>query len=198
MTSTNKNSKKTDELIKKLTIAALIAALCYVGYSVFPAVNAFGTKIHLGNAFVVLGALLIGPIYGGLAGAVGLSLADILGGFALSAPRTFICKLLIGLIVGLIAVTLKKINNTHPIKYVLLWSIIAVVAGLAFNCVFEPTLKYFWFTILTPDPSQAQKAIKALVAVTTTTTLINAGLNSVCGILLYNAIRPALKKASII
>ncbi len=198
MTSTNKNTKKPDDIIKKLTIAAMIAALSYVGYSVFPAINAFGTKVHLGNAFVVLGALLIGPIYGGLAGAVGLSLADILGGFALSAPRTFICKLLIGLIVGLIAVTLKKINNTHPVKYVLLWSIIAVVAGLAFNCVFEPTLKYFWFTILTPDPSKAQSAIKALVAVTTTTTLINAGLNSVCGILLYNAIRPALKKASII
>ncbi len=175
-----------------------MAALCYVGYAVFPAINASGTKVHLGNAFVVLGALLLGPIYGGLAGAVGLTLADILGGFAASAPRTFICKLLIGLIVGFIAVKLKKINEQHPVKYVLLWSIIAVVAGLAFNCVFEPALKWLWYTLLFPNPEQTAKAIKALVGITSVTTLINAGINSAVGIAIYNVLRPALKKASII
>jgi uncharacterized membrane protein len=188
----------THEQIKNLSIAALMAALCYVGYAVFPAINASGTKVHLGNAFVVLGALLLGPIYGGLAGAVGLTLADILGGFAASAPRTFICKLLIGLIVGFIAVKLKKINEQHPVKYVLLWSIIAVVAGLAFNCVFEPSLKWLWYTLLFPNPEQTAKAIKALVGITSVTTLINAGINSAVGIAIYNVLRPALKKASII
>ena len=192
------NPIATHEQIKNLSIAALMAALCYVGYAVFPAINASGTKVHLGNAFVVLGALLLGPIYGGLAGAVGLTLADILGGFAASAPRTFICKLLIGLIVGFIAVKLKKINEQHPVKYVLLWSIIAVVAGLAFNCVFEPALKWLWYTLLFPNPEQTAKAIKALVGITSVTTLINAGINSAVGIAIYNVLRPALKKASII
>ena len=192
------NPISTHEQIKNLSIAALMAALCYVGYAVFPAINASGTKVHLGNAFVVLGALLLGPIYGGLAGAVGLTLADILGGYAASAPRTFICKLLIGLIVGFIAVKLKKINEQHPVKYVLLWSIIAVVAGLAFNCVFEPSLKWLWYTLLFPNPEQTAKAIKALVGITSVTTLINAGINSAVGIAIYNVLRPALKKASII
>ncbi len=187
-----------NEQIKKLCIAALMAALCFVGYSVFPAINASGTKVHIGNAFVVLGALILGPLYGGLAGAVGLSLADILGGFAASAPRTFICKLLIGLIVGFIAVKLKNINDKHPAKYIITWSIVATVAGLAFNCVFEPSLKWFWYTLLFPNPDKAASAIKALVAVTTWTTLINAGINSVIGIILYNALRPALKKTSIL
>ncbi len=197
-TETKNKNLFQNEHIKKLCLAALMAALCYIGYSVFPAINASGTKVHIGNAFVVLGALLLGPLYGGLAGAVGLSLADILGGFAASAPRTFICKLLIGVIVGLIAVKLKKINESHPAKYVLLWSIVATVAALAFNCVFEPSLKWLWYTLLFPNPDKQASAIKALVAVTTWTTAVNALINSVIAIIMYNALRPALKKTSII
>ena len=38
----------------KIAQAGLMAALCYIGYAVFPAISASGTKIHIGNAFVVL------------------------------------------------------------------------------------------------------------------------------------------------
>ena len=184
--------------ITKLTFAGLMAALCYVGYAVFPAINASGTKVHVGNAFVVLGALLLGGLYGGLAGAVGLSLADILSGYAASAPRTFITKLVIGLIVGLIAHKIAKISEDHKKTYILKWSAIAAVAGLAFNCVFEPALKYVWYTLLTPNAEKAAAAIGALVAITTYATIINAVINSVLGIVLYNALRPALYKANLL
>ncbi len=183
--------------IVKIAYAGLMAALCYVGYAVFPAINASGTKVHIGNAFVVLGALLLGGVYGGLAGAIGLSTADVLLGYAASAPRTFICKLVMGLIVGLIAHRFAKISEDHPKSYVMKWSSIAIVSALAFNCVFEPTLKYIWFTLLTPNAEKAEAAIKALVAVTTYSTIINAVINSVIGIVLYNALRPALNKAGI-
>ena len=39
--------------------------------------------------------------------------------------------------------------------------------------------------------------IAALVAVTTYATIINAAINSVVGVILYNALRPALYKANI-
>ena len=87
-----------NKTLLKLTYSGLMAELCYVGYAVFPAITAGGTKIHLGNAFVVLGALLLGGVYGGLAGAVGLSLADILGGYRnqsqqsfMTAPHEWVC-----------------------------------------------------------------------------------------------------------
>lgn len=160
------------ENITKLTYAGLMAALCYVGYAVFPAINASGTKVHIGNAFVVLGALLLGGLYGGLAGAIGLSLADILSGYAASAPRTFITKLVIGLIVGLIAHKIAKISEEHKNFYIVKWSIIASVVALAFNCIFEPILKYVWYTLLTPDVEKATAAIGALIAVTTYATII--------------------------
>lgn len=183
--------------VKKITFAGLMAALCYVGYAVFPAINAAGTKIHIGNAFVVLGALLLGGLYGGLAGAVGLSIADLTLGYSASAPRTFITKLVIGLIVGLIAHKVAKISGDHKKAYILRWSAIAAVAGLGFNCVFEPALKYFWYTILIPNAEKAESAINALVAVTSYATIINAVINSVLAVIIYNALRPALNKANL-
>ncbi|WP_035795038.1 ECF transporter S component [Butyrivibrio sp. WCD3002] len=186
-----------NEKVIKITYAGLMAALCYVGYAIFPAINASGTKVHVGNAFVVLGALLLGGLYGGLAGAVGLSVADILGGFAASAPRTFICKLVIGLVVGLVAHKIAHISEDKKKSYVFKWSIIAAIAGLGFNCVFEPALKYVWYTLLTPNAEKAASAISALVAITTYATIINAVINSVIAVVLYNALRPALHKADI-
>ena len=183
--------------VTKITYAGLMAALCYVGYAVFPAVNASGTKVHVGNAFVVLAALLLGGLYGGLAGAVGLSIADITLGYAASAPRTFICKLVIGLVVGLIAHKVAKITDDHKKLYVFKWSVLASIAGLAFNCIFEPALKYVWFTLLTPNAEKAASAIKALVAVTTYATIINAVINSILAVIIYNALRPALNKANL-
>ena len=183
--------------VKKITYAGLMAALCYVGYAVFPAINASGTKVHVGNAFVVLGALLLGGLYGGLAGAIGLSIADITLGYAASAPRTFICKLVIGLIVGLVAHKIAKLSDEHKRSYIIKWSAIAAVAGLAFNCVFEPALKYFWFTILTPNAEKAASAISALIAITTYATIINAVIHSVLAVVVYNALRPALNRANL-
>ncbi len=183
--------------VRKITYSGLMAALCYVGYAVFPAINASGTKVHIGNAFVVLGALLLGGLYGGLAGAVGLSIADITLGYTASAPRTFITKLVIGLIVGLVAHKIAKISEDHKKEYILKWSIIAAIAGLAFNCVFEPALKYFWFTILTPNAEKAASAITALLAVTTYATIINAVINSVLAVVIYNVLRPALNRANL-
>lgn len=188
------NNREKNQTLLKITYSGLMAALCYVGYAIFPAINAAGTKIHVGNAFVVLGALLLGGPYGGIAGAIGLSLADILGGYAQSAPRTFICKLVIGLIAGLVAHKIANISHNHPKTYIVKWSIISAVAALGFNCIFEPSLKYVWFTLLTPDAEKAASAIKALVAVTTYTTIINAVINSAIAVIAYIALRPALYK----
>lgn len=187
-----------DRKIKNIAIAGLMAALCFVGYMFFPAFTVTGTKIHVGNAFVVLGALLLGGLYGGLAGAVGLTLADIVSGYAASAPRTFITKLVIGLIVGLVAHKIASVSHSHKKNYYLKWSLIASLAGLGVNCVFEPFLKWVWYTILTPDADKAQAAIKALMVWTKYTTFINALINTAVAVVLYVFLRPALKKAGLI
>ena len=92
--------------LKKMVMAALFAALCYIGFAYFKIdipVGAEKTAFHLGNVFCVLAALLLGGFWGGMAGAVGMTIADLTSGYVTSAPKTFLLKLCIGLIVGLVA-----------------------------------------------------------------------------------------------
>ena len=187
-----------NENLQRIAQAGLMAALCYIGYAVFPAITATGTKIHVGNAFVVLAAYLLGGVHGGLSGAVGLSIADITGGYVESAPRTFITKLVIGLVAGFVAHKIAGLSKDRSHSYVLKWSAISAVCALGVNCVFEPVLKYVWYTLLTPNADKAASAIKALMAVTTYATIINAVINSVIAVVLYMALRPALKKTGLL
>ena len=73
------NQNKT---VMELAQTALLAALCYVSFTFLqikiPVPGGDATSLHIGNAFCVLGALLLGGVYGGIAGAVGMTIADIM------------------------------------------------------------------------------------------------------------------------
>lgn len=92
-----------DNKIKMLVLAALFAALSCVATLVIsipiPATNGY---INLGDGVVLLGAFLLGPVYGMAAGGLGSMLADILLGYALYAPGTLIVKALMALCAALV------------------------------------------------------------------------------------------------
>jgi len=92
------------ERIKKLAFMGLFSALLVVATVVlrFP-VPTFNLYFNLGESIIYLTALLYGPIYGALIGSVGSALSDIIGGYPVWAPITFIIKGLEGYIVGNIA-----------------------------------------------------------------------------------------------
>ena len=99
--------------VVKLAETALLAALCYVSFTFLqikiPVPGGDATSIHIGNAFCVLAALLLGGVYGGLAGAIGMGIADIMDPvYITGAPKTFVLKFCIGLIVGLVAQRLQR------------------------------------------------------------------------------------------
>ena len=56
--------------------------------------------IHLGDAVILLAVILLPRGYACFAGAVGATLADLMGGFAFWAPWTFAVKLLFILVFG--------------------------------------------------------------------------------------------------
>ena len=110
--------EKKNETMIKLAQTALVAALCYVTFTFLqikiPMPGGDATSLHLGNAVCVLGALLLGGWYGGLAGAIGMSIADIMDPVYITvAPKTFVLKLCIGLIVGLVAHRIARINESR-------------------------------------------------------------------------------------
>ena len=74
--------ERRNETVIKLAQTALMAALCYVAFTFLqikiPMPGGDATSLHVGNAFCVLGALILGGWYGGLAGAVGMTIADLM------------------------------------------------------------------------------------------------------------------------
>ena len=71
----------TDNKVYRIVLTALMAALCYVAFTFLKIpIPTFGgdyVALHIGNAFCVLAALLLGGVYGGLAGSLGMTIADL-------------------------------------------------------------------------------------------------------------------------
>lgn len=182
---------------KTLAQAALCAALCYIGFTFFKIDIPVGTEktaIHFGNIFCVLAALLIGGFWGGMAGAVGMTIADLTTAYVTSAPKTFVLKFCIGLIVGLIAHKIGKLSEEHDKKYITLTTIGAAAAGMLFNVIADPLVGYFYKTYLLGIP---QDIAKVWAKIGTATTAVNAVTTVLIASILYIALRPALKKADL-
>lgn len=122
--------------LKKLVIAALFAALaCTATMSIRIPTPGTGGYIHPGDAIVILSGIVLGPVWGLLAGGIGSALADLLGGYFIYVPITFVIKGLIAFTAGLIY---QKIGKTKKSRYtaVILGGIsdIIFVAGGYFLC----------------------------------------------------------------
>ncbi len=191
---------KTNSTVMKIAQTALFAALCYVIFTYLqikiPMPGGDATSIHLGNAFCVLAALLLGGWYGGLAGAIGMGIADVMDPIYITgAPKTFILKLCIGLITGLVAHKIAKINESTDKKYIFKWSLLASVAGLAFNVIADPIVGYFYKQYILGQPQQMAEVLAKWSAATT---FVNAILSTIVVVIIYNALRPALAKSGML
>lgn len=108
------------------------------------------------------------------------------------APKTFLLKLCIGLITGLVAHKIGRISIETDKKKVLKWTILASVAGLLFNVIFDPLIGYFYKLLILGKP-----AAELTLAWNVTATSINAVTSTIVSVLIYMALRPALKKAGL-
>mgnify|MGYP000940371328 FL=1 len=184
-----------NEKVYKLTLTALMAALSYVVFTFLQIKIALpggdATSLHLGNAVCVLGALLLGGVYGGLGGAIGMTIGDLLDPvYIIYAPKTFILKLCIGLITGLVAHRIGKINTLTDSKKIFKWALIASISDLLFNVIFDPLVGYFYKLVILGKP-----AAELTLAWNITTTSINAAISTVAAVAVYMALRPALLRS---
>ena len=181
--------------VYKLSMAALFAALCYIGFAYFKIDIPVGTEktaFHLGNVFCVLAALFIGPFWGGLSGAVGMTIADLTSGYVTSAPKTFLLKLCIGLIAGFVAHKVFHISKDSERKVPLpVATVLSCTEGMAFNVVADPVVGYFYKMYVLGVPQEAANIWAKMGAVTT---LVNAVVAVIAATVFYLALRPALKR----
>lgn len=181
--------------LQKIALTGVFAALSYVVFTFLqikiPLPGGDATSIHLGNAVCVLGALILGGVYGGIGGAIGMTIGDLLDPvYVVYAPKTFLLKFCIGLITGIIAHKIGKITQTTDKKRVWTFTIAAAVGGLLFNVIFDPLIGYFYKLVILGKP-----AAELTLAWNVAATSINAVTSAIVSVLVYMALRPALKRA---
>lgn len=179
----------------KIALTGLIAALSYVVFT-FLQIKIMipgtpdATSIHLGNAVCVLGALLLGGPLGGIGGAIGMTIGDLLDPiYILSAPKTFILKLCIGLVTGIVAHKLGHLSTCKDSKTAFRWSFLAAICGLGFNMIFDPVFSYCYKLVILGKPIAELTLLPNFV-----TTTVNAIASVIISTAVYNALRPALKR----
>ncbi len=102
--------------LKKLVMAALFAALaCVATYIIKIPTPGTGGYIHPGDAVVILSGVFLGPVYGMLAGGIGSALSDLIGGYFIYVPITFVIKGLIAFASGYV---FKKYGNDRHSKQI--------------------------------------------------------------------------------
>ena len=190
--------KQKNAMAYKVALTGLIAALSYVVFTflqikiIIPGTPE-ATSIHLGNAICVLGALLLGGAMGGIGGAIGMTVGDLLDPiYILSAPKTFILKLCIGLVTGIVAHRIGHLSACKDSKTAFKWSLFAAICGLGFNMIFDPVFSYCYKLIILGKPIAELTLLPNLI-----TTTVNAIASVIVSTAVYNALRPALKKAGL-
>lgn len=190
--------RQKNNKVYKIAMTGLMAALSYVVFTflqikiTLPGGDA--TSIHLGNAVCVLAALLLGGVYGGIGGALGMTIGDLFDPvYVVYAPKTFLLKFCIGLITGFIAHRLGRISTSNDNKHVLKWTVIAAVCGLLFNVIFDPLVGYFYKLLILGKP-----AAELTLAWNIAATSINAVTSAIVSVAVYMALRPAMRKADLL
>ncbi len=138
---------------EKLVLASLMAAMTTVGTMLIkvPAIKGY---IHIGDSIVYLCGILLGPVLGGIAAGLGSFIADMLLGYAVYAPATFMIKGLDAMLVGLFTsncyLMVHRLYKNHEIYHcgcswwychgwwlfvyeVFLYGVEGAAAGIAYN-----------------------------------------------------------------
>lgn len=116
----------TRELAASAVMAALVCVATMLIQFPIPATQGF---FNVGDAMVMVAALTFGPVVGAIAGGLGSSLADLIGGWYVWVPFTLIIKGIEGLLAGWIL----GMGDENPgnLRVVLAWIIggLEMVAG---------------------------------------------------------------------
>ncbi len=119
----------TDSKIRKLVLAALMAALCTIMTMVIQVPSPMQGYVNLGDCAVLMSAWVLGPLYGGAAAGIGSALADLLSGYAHYVPGTFAIKLVMAVAAALIfrAATKKGLSASSVLLGQIVGGVVAEV-----------------------------------------------------------------------
>ncbi len=132
-----------DNFIRKVAVIAAFAAVTFVLTLIIripiPATDGY---FNIGDSVIMFGALLFGPWFGLLVGAIGASLADSIG-FPQFILATMIVKGLEGFLVGFVARSTGRTSDGGTL-FALIVGIVTMVGGyFMFEAIIYPWLARF-------------------------------------------------------
>ena len=146
---------------QKIVTASMLAALCCVATMIIKIPTPLHGYANLGDCIVLLSAFLLPVGYGFCAAAIGSALADVLSGYAMYAPATFIIKGLMVIAAYFIYKQFaKKDKNKLPGK--IISGFVAEVIMIAGYFVFEGFL-YGFGASLVNIPANAVQGVAGLI-----------------------------------
>ena len=153
---------------KELAMTGVMAALSLVAYLFFRVPFYGGSSFHLGNTFTALTALLLDGVSGGLAGITCGAVAH----------KAFKLR------------DLDKHSSGYLVKV-----IVSAGSGLLLNVLTDPFLGYFRNVYIF---GQEYTVAQALTKIAGGVTFVNSVASTVCAVILYLALRPALERAGLL
>lgn len=164
-------SKKTTSYTKPrtldLVLTSMLIALVFIAtllLNIKLPITANGGLVHLGTAMLFIVSILFGPKKGAIAGAVGMGLFDLISGWTLWAPFTFLTRGLQGYIVGKIAWSNGR--NGSSVGFNLFAMIVSIPFMIAGYYVCERVLFNSWIIPLASIPGDiVQNVIGIAVAI---------------------------------
>ena len=111
---------KTKSLVSSSMLIALVLVATYIHFPSPFSLNS-GGLIHLGNIMLFVAAIVFGKYQGAVAGAFGMGLFDLLSGYGVWAPFTFVIRGVMGFIIGYFAHGKDRNGNN------LVWNIVGLV-----------------------------------------------------------------------
>lgn len=106
-------NQKTNDITMTAMFVALVMAATYIG---IPTPASMGGYMHFGTLVMLAIAIKYGPKYGMLAGGIGMTLFDIFSPWAAWAPGTFAVRMVMGLVVGFIAIDPKLGQGENVVR----------------------------------------------------------------------------------
>ena len=152
--------QKTFDLI----ITAMLVALVFVStffLNIKLPIASNGGLVHLGTAMLFIASILFGPKKGALAGAIGMGLFDIVGGWLVWAPITIVSRGLQGYIVGKIAWSKGRKGNS--IVFNLIATIVSMPFMIAVYYIGEGILYGNWIAPLASIPGDLVQNILGII-----------------------------------
>lgn len=156
--------------LRRTAIIAVLVGLSFLGTMFIrlpvPATTGY---FNIGDIFVILAGLWLGPVAGLLVGLVGPTAADLVG-FPQFVVATAITKGLEGLVTGLVAKSRPLQGATHSFAAAFAGGMIIVVGYYLFEAVIYPAIgrSVPFFAITTPAAAWIEvpvNAIQAIIAV---------------------------------